>query len=63
MPDIVARRIESKLAELEAKIEEKYATIDSTVTKEELEESVGTVVEDKLTSGEVTVDTIDYGTF
>lgn len=63
VPDIVARRIESKLAELETKIEEKYATIDSTVTKEELEESVGTVVEDKLTSGEVTVDTIDYGTF
>ena len=38
VPDIVARRIESKLAELEAKIEDKYATIDSTVTKEELEE-------------------------
>lgn len=63
VPDVVARRIESKLAELEVKIEDKYATIDSTVTKEELEESVGAIVEDKLMSGNIMVNAINYGTF
>lgn len=59
VPDVVARRIETKVAELKTAIEQEYVSAENAVTKDELSNSVADAIE----AGDIKVETLSYGTF